>query len=571
MRKFEVGTENTSSGEEINRIEALAYSGKLSRRKVIAALISLGVPGFVASAKGAHAEKSASNQLRNRQNLKASYDYIVVGAGSAGCLLANRLSEDPSASVLLLEAGQDDLKLQEIQDASLWSSNLRSSRVWSPNTIAQRSLSDREVNVLSGKTLGGSGSVNVMIWLMGDPRDYAAWSKYGGEGWNYEACRKSFITLENYLGPLNKQRGHEGPFPITKATRTHELTNAWIAACSELGISEVDLNSGEMLDGTGVLDFNIHEGRRMGPAQVLLQPAMDRSNLTVLTDAFVERLSIKGNRVVSVLVQNAGSNLKVTADSEIILSAGTLRSPEILQRSGVGPESILRNAGIKTVHDLAGVGQNLHDHFLCACEMKSKPGLQAPLGSGYSTEIFARTNPVNEAPNIHLLSGHTNDGSNQDLGVSGAFSLLFGLGKPTSRRSIRVQSADGSRPTNIDPNYLSTAEDQAATLEALDLALSLSESSSIRRYADSRLKPTGLRTAKSRLAYIRQDLGSYWHYVGSCRMGRDALAVVDSDLKVRGLDGLRVADASVIPEIPCVNTQVPTLIIADQAAHRILG
>jgi choline dehydrogenase len=571
MRRVHTAGGRLNRGDRINRITSLAYAGKLSRRELIAGLMALSVPASVALATGAHAQRSAANQANNRRALQTSYDYVIVGSGSAGCLIANRLSEDPLSSVLLLEAGNDDLGLPEVRDAGAWSANLRSPRVWSMDTAPHRGPANRTVHVLSGQTLGGSGRVNVMIWLMGDPRDYRAWTEFGGPDWGYESCRQSLLALERYLEDAKTLRGLSGPYPVTQATRAHELTGAWLAACSEFGLPEIALNGGGPLDGTGALDCNILDGRRMGPAQVLLQPVMDRPNLTILTGARVERITLRGTRATGVSVRFADQTLDFAASSETVLCGGALRSPQILQRSGIGPPEVLAQAGIDTVHALDGVGRNLQDHVLCPCSLKAKPGLQPPVGSGYCTEVFARTNPIDEAPNLHLLTGHVNDTPYADLGVSGAFSILFGLGKPVSRGVVEVQSPDSAVPARIDPDYLGSTADQNAVLEAMDLALTLADSKSIGRFAESRLHPGEMGTRAERLAYVKQDLVSYWHYVGTCRMGSDPLAVVEPDLKVRGIDALRVADASVIPEIPCVNTQVPTLIVAHQAAARMLA
>ncbi len=557
-------------GDAINRISSLGYKGGLTRREVFLALSALGVPSALAANTAHHSNASARNQALNRAQGRTNFDYIVVGAGSAGCLLANRLSEGGNANVLLLEAGNDDLNHKEIRFASQWYKNLGSSRVWTPMTTAQPHLNDRSLPVLSGKTLGGSGSVNVMIWLMGDPRDYEVWSQAAGSDWSYESCRESFLALESYLSDPSSARGSDGPFSVTKAAEGHELTEAWISAGAAIGLEEIELNGGGRLDGTGVLDFNIRDGRRMGPAQVLLQPAMARSNLTVLTGATVTSLVLRGTSVEGVRVIVDGEEREFVAESETLLCAGALRSPEILQRSGIGPPSVLAKAGVTTRHPLTGVGKGLHDHWLCGVDMMAMPGLQPPLGSGYSTEAFARTNPVSEAPNLHFLTGHRND-VGYDVGESGAFTLRFGLGKPTSRGVLEISSSDLSQPARIDPAYLNSSFDRDAAIEAFEIAISMVETDPIREFAKSRIGPKELRKKSDKLAYVSSNLGTYWHYAGSCRMGTDDDAVVDPDLKVIGLDGLRIADASVMPEIPCVNTQVPTLIVADKAARKMLG
>ena len=418
-----------------------------------------------------------------------------------------------------------------------------------------------------GKTLGGSGSVNAMIWLLGDPRNYAVWAQYGGEDWGYESCRAIFKRLERYLGDDSTDRGKDGPFPITRASAGHPLTAAYQEAGKELGLAEVQLNGGDSLDGTGVLEFNILNDRRMGPAQVLLQPILDRPNLTVLTGARVQRLVIEQEQARAIEVSWEEELRRIEVNRETVLAAGALASPKLLQCSGIGPSEVLRSAGVTVKVDLAGVGRGLHDHPL-------SPGLvfgtNAPLppyqGSGYSIGVFHRTNSTREAPNIHLLTCHFGIGYG-DVPQNRAYRILVSVVKPTSRGRLTIRSPSVEDPASIDPRYLDTPADRDAFIEGLDLAANLGNSTALSLVRSSLLEPTPLRSAKEKLEFARMTCETYHHYVGTCRLGNDDEAVVGPELNVRGVDRLRVADASVIPEIPCTNTHVAALIVAERAAQ----
>lgn len=556
-------------GDVINALLSSAYSGRLSRRELLRVLTCLGLSHLVSAPLAAHAEAAARVQEGNRDRLLRSYDYVIVGGGSAGCLLANRLSRQTAARVLLVEAGENDLALPAVADPREWFSNFGSERLWKTQSIAQDNLHQRQVGMPFGRTLGGSGSVNAMIWLLGDPRDYAVWARYGGEEWGYEHCRTVFRSLEHYRGDRSADRGDGGPFPVTRTAAEHPLTMAYQEAGKELGLGEVLPNGGGAVDGTGILDFNIVDGRRMGPAQVLLQPVLDRANLTVLTGAQVQRLVVEHQQARAVEVSWNGEIRRIGVDTEVVLTAGALGSPKLLQCSGIGPSKVLRAAGVDVSVDLPGVGRGLHDHPLSPGFLFATKAPLAPYqASGYSTVVFHRTNSVDEAPNIHLLTCHFGSGY-ADGQQDRAYRVLVAVGKPTSRGSFAIRSPSMADRANIDPRYLDTQRDRDAFVEGLKLAHALGNSKALASVRSRLLQPTAVRSEAEMLDFARKTCATYHHYVGTCRFGADEEAVVSPSLKVRGVDNLRVADASVIPEIPCANTHVAALVVAERAAREM--
>ena len=449
-----------------------------------------------------------------------------------------------------------------------WFESLGTQRAWPHETVEQTALG-RRLAMPVGRTLGGSGSINAMIWLLGDPRDYEVWTKFGGVDWGYDTCRQAFLALEDVHTSSRASRGEGGAFPITRPNDAHEMTERYLTACSELGLPTVELNGGGSLDGTGRLDHNILDGRRMGPAQVLLGPALARPNLTVLTSAMARKINVRGSRARSVEVTLESQLRKFEVEEELVLAAGALSSPKLLQVSGVGPSEVLEQAGVETIVDLEGVGRNLHDHHLSAVVYETKQPLQAALSTGYGTEIFGRTTPTTTSPNLHLLTSNSIDGFEGRPAESG-LSVLCGLGKPKSRGTLSIRTARIEDDADIDPAYLASEADREDAVAALELTLDLFSTPTMRSITGKRLVPGNLESSAEKLAYVRENLASYFHSVGTCRFGSDDLAVLSPDLRVRGVDALRVADASAIPEIPCVNTHAPTLVVAQRAAEMIL-
>jgi choline dehydrogenase len=424
-----------------------------------------------------------------------------------------------------------------------------------------------------GRIVGGSGSINAMIWLRGDERDYAAWAEAGGPTWGFAPVLRAFKRIEDYRGGDGgaSSRGRSGPIPVGRPTSEHPLTPLFLrAAQEELGVRRIPLNGRPRVDGTGVAEANVEDGRRVGPAQAYLQPVLARPNLTLLAGTRATGLLLAGGRCRGVTTVRNGRRHDFEAAREVVLCAGALLTPKLLLLSGLGPAEDLRKVGIPCRQHLPAVGRNLHDHIaalgLYFATSRELPPLVA---NGTLTLTYLRTKPPTRAPDVQLWA-FSSALFHPVFGPQEAYLVIPTLVKPTSRGRLRLASADPADPPLIDPNYLATAADRSGLGEAVKRALELGNAGALSRWRRGVLRlrdlaPEGLDV------FIRQSATSYLHYVGTCAFGRSpGSSVVDArDLRVWGVDGLRVADASVIPEVPCVNTHAPTLIVAEKAAEMI--
>lgn len=552
--------------EQLDRLTLAAHLGAMDRRRFLKTLLAAGVSAVFAVELADQAAMAAENQRARRAHLLASYDYIVVGAGAAGCVLANRLSANPAVNVLLLEPGSADLDQPKLYDPTLWPVNLGSETDWAYVSAPQAGLNGRELPLAAGRVIGGSGSINGCVWVRGDARDYLAWERAAGPQWGASRMFSNFRRVESYSGAPDPRRGRDGPIATTTPATGHPLTRPMIEAGREFGLHEVALNGDPLLDGVGLADVNIRDGRRSGPAQGYLLPALSRPNLTLLTGVEVLSLIIEGGVCRGVNAVAGNAPVRFRADAEVVLSAGALRSPKILLHSGIGPADDLRALGIVVHADSPRVGRGLQDHVAATgVEFQTRQLLAPPVGNGLGCFYYARTNPVWEAPNIQIIS--TQFGTGSQPGAS--FMLIPSVIKPRSRGELRLTSADPRSPARIDPRCLSAPEDLEALSRGLELATDIGLSRRLSSIANGVAFP-GRLTRKQRIAYIRNAAFSSDHPCSTCAMGSDHRSALDPKLRVRGIRGLRVVDASAMPEVPSVNIHAPTLMLAENAA-RLMG
>ncbi len=525
----------------------------------------------------------------------AAYDYVIVGAGSAGCVLARRLSEDASARVLLVEAGGEDFS-QEVHIPAAFSKLFKTEHDWNFSTAPQPHMNRRRLYWPRGKMLGGSSSINAMIYMRGHPADYDGWADATGDAsWRYEAVLPYFKKLETNERGASAYHGAGGPLSVADLRDPSPMARAFVRAGIEAGLPFNPDFNGARQEGVGLNQVTQKGGARHSAAAAYLAPVRGRRNLTVLTGAHATRVLVGDGRAIGLAYTRGGKEEEtVRARREVILSAGAVGSPHLLMLSGIGPAAHLRERGLPVVRDVPGVGQNLQDHLVAGVMRRSTAPLRltraeslpnvfrylvnqsGPLSSNVAEACaFTTTRPGLAAPDLQF---HFAPVSFLDHGLEApeedALSIGATLLQPGSRGHLALASPDPRAAPVIQPRYLSDEEDLRVLTEGVKLARKIFAQRSFARRVGEELLPgpafsnageAGLK------AYVRERAETIYHPVGTCAMGTDDSAVVDAELRVRGLDGLRVVDASVMPRIVRGNTNVPVIMLAEKAADLISG
>jgi choline dehydrogenase len=494
------------------------------------------------------------------------FDYVVVGGGSAGCVIAARLSEDPQNRILLLEAGAANGPAN-IAVPPAWPSLIGSEVDWGYATVQQPAAGGFARRYPRGKVLGGSSSINGMSFIRGHRSDYDEWAASGAAGWGYQDLLPFFKRSETTESGDRAYRGTHGPMRVAPARHASPLSYAFIDAAVGVGYQRSEDLNGQDQEGICWWDLNIVDGYRQSAADAYLRPVLDRPNLTVVTNALVHRLVLADGRCGGVNYSVGGETRQVYPQGETILSAGSIGSAQLLLLSGIGPAEHLRAVGIDVVADLPGVGANLHDHPLAGVIYTAAQPLPPTQNNHGEVVAAVRTTPDLAAPDVQVLLIDLPYHPPWMPGPAVGYTIAFAVMHTHSRGSVRLASADPASPPLIDPNYFGDDRDMAGMLTALRVAREIGSSPAFDDWRDEEALPgPDLQDETELRDYLRRDTDPYYHTVGTCRIGTDPAAVVDPQLRVRGIDRLRVADASVIPTVPGANTHATVLAIAERAS-----
>jgi choline dehydrogenase len=531
------------------------------------------------------------------QSIKAEeFDYIIVGAGSAGCVLANRLTADGKYSVLLLEAGPRDTN-PWIHIPLGYGRLFKEKAVnWMYQTEPEPGLNGRNVFQPRGKTLGGSSSINGLLYVRGQHEDYDRWRQHGNLGWGFDDVLPYFKKAEDQTRGADDFHGTGGPLPVSNLGHPDPISAAFVEAAVEAGIPRNPDFNGATQEGAGFFQTTTRGGRRASTAVAYLRPAKTRANLHVETSAHAEKILFEGRRAVAVAYRCAGIPRTARARREVLVASGAFNSPQLLQLSGVGPADLLRQHGIEVVLDAPGVGHDLQDHMQVRVVMRcsqaitlndivNNPFRKVMTGLRYAafrtgpltiaagtSGAFFKTNPRLATPDvqIHFLPFST-DKMGEKLHPFSGFTASVCQLRPESRGSLRIRSADPAAPPEIRINYLASEVDRTTNVEGLKILRKILHAPALSSYVVEEVEPGGKVTSdEALLAYCRVRGSTIYHPTSTCRMGNDPLAVVDQRLRVRGIEGLRVVDASVMPDLVSGNTNAPVIMIAEKASDMIL-
>jgi choline dehydrogenase len=515
------------------------------------------------------AQQVLANQNKLRSELRSHYDFIVCGSGSSGSVVAGRLAENPDLHVLLLEAGGND-DARSVIEARQWIKNIGSERYWQFKAEPNRWLNGRAISLGMGKGLGGGSSINAMIWARGHKSDWDFFaSETGDPAWSYESVLNIYRRIEDWHGaPDPKYRGIGGPVFVQPKPDSSPVGRAFFDGIRSVGIPIFENQNGRMMEadgGASIPDLRIRDGKRQSVFRSYVFPYMDRPNLTVLPHALVTRLTFEGKRATGVEISWDGRTHRIGAGREVIMSLGAINIPKVLMQSGIGDETELQRFGIPVVQHLPGVGRGFQDHPVVACVWECSEPL--PPDVAPDAVLFWKSDSRLASPDFQILQGvlSAEDAAKLGLPMSG-WTLLGNVVQPKSRGHIRLTGPDPDDPIQIEANLLCESDDRKSLLECAKLCREIGNLDALRPFLKQEILPGKLKQTTLE-EYIRNGAISFWHQTSTAKMGRDAMSVVDGNLKVYGVDNLRIADGSIMPRVTTGNTMAPCVIIGERAAE----
>lgn len=552
-------------------------SGRLSRRSFLAFAGAAGLTAGFSAASMDQAFAAGDNQAANQAKIEGTYDYIVVGAGASGSIIAGELSKT-GAKVLLVESGGADTA-PTVGNPSVWFYNVGGPLDWTLPIKPVPQLNNRKFNMALGHVLGGGSSINAMVWSRGLERDYETWEQHGAKGWGFKDVLPTYKAQEDWEGGANDWRGAGGPVHIRKPGDPHPTAPAFLEAARQMGFPVIDDPNGPMRAGAAYINMNIAaDGSRVSSARAFLRPNLDRPNLTLLLNADVTKIVFEGDRATGVQLVAGDGAKSVKASREVIVAAGTIHSAKLLMLSGIGDAADLRKLAIKPVANLRGVGQNLQDHVIVSgvvYQYKGKMPDRPADSNAVEAEVYFSSGIDGHSSDINLVLEQLPIATPEAAARFGAppkegFTIAPALVQPTSRGNVRLASANWRDAPVIFVNHLGTDRDLAAIVKAIEAARELGKQAAFDGVRDAEVVPGAkAKGRKDLIDLARTASASFGHAVGTAKIGTGPDAVVDSELRVHGVQGLRVADASVIPSIPSGPTNAVAFMIGGRAAQLI--
>ena len=567
-------TASASNGVKFALLEGQLLTQEIDRATFVTRAADLGLPAPTVADAADKFLAIAANQMARRAALRSSYDYIVIGSGASGSVVARRLAENHDAQVLLLEAGGEDLK-PGILITETWFFNQGGEFDWNFGAERSPSVNNRSIVQAMGKAIGGGTSINAMVWARGHKSDFDHWAKEAGDdAWNYRHVLDIYRRIEDWQGaPDPERRGSGGEVFVQPAPNPSSIAPAFLKAAKSIGIPTFADQNGVMQEGPGgaaITNVRIRDGRRLNMPSSYLYPVMDQANLTVLTGAYVNRLTIEGDTATGVEFEWQGKVRSIKATSEVVLSAGAIQTPKMLMLSGIGDRAELDRFGIPTVSHLPGVGRNFQDHPIIGGGLWEAPGPLPTRNNAAEANLFTKSRPELDTPDLHIWhveAPYLSEVTGRHA-VENVWSISPALVRPESRGFLRLKSADPREALEIHANMLAHPRDLATLRKSMAIIRELGNSEAMKPFVKREILPGELK-GQALDDLIRDGAMSMYHPTCTAKMGQDDLSVVDAELRVYGVKNLRIADGSIMPSVTTGNTQAPCVIIGERMADML--